>query len=226
MLEVEKNFVHDLNFLNSHHSTNINFIHEVVSTFKVKFSYLSLYDLMYYFYSKEKRLLLIDKSINIQTGNSKCFDISFIKELSNDSNLDEIFLLLLPNFSLRTPLHYLLFKGEFELFNNITAKLVQNKNNKNLFNDVCINKIIDMLIYILQNVTTYPSDALGDMYCKLEYFEEEDFSSNKQNATLNIQILDNIEKIEKFLTEIRTKIESSKLYLDHLNEFNFVPKYI
>jgi hypothetical protein len=122
----------------------------------------------------------------------------------------------------------LIYKVIIILRVNLQIKIFtdQNKNNKNLFNDVCINKIIDMLIYILQNVTTYPSDALGDMYCKLEYFEEEDFSSNKQNATLNIQILDNIEKIEKFLTEIRTKIESSKLYLDHLNEFNFVPKYM
>ena len=84
-----------------------------------------------------------------------------------------------------------------------------------------------MLIYILENVSSYPWNALEEIYCDLELFDEENYSVDiKQNTTSNIQILDNIEKIKKFLIEIRKKIESSKLNLDYLTDFNFVPKNI
>ncbi len=93
----------------------------------------------------------------------------------------------MPNFSFRTPLHYLLLSGEFELF-NITAKLVQNKNNKNLFNDVCINKIIDMLINIFQNVSSYTCNALEDIHCKLECSEEGVLILTEDNHWISLKI--------------------------------------
>ena len=126
-----------------------------------------------------------------------------------------MFLLFLPTFFLDTAFHYLILCEKYELFNNLVES-VEKYFEEFINNEFCINRIIDMFVYVLENVTSYSRSALKKIYCDLlfetnEYEKDESSEDFDQKVceTNNI-ILKNVETIETYLSEIRKKVEGNK----------------
>ena len=125
-------------------------------------------------------------------------------------NGEDLYLMFLPSFSLETPLHYLLANEEYELFNKLTESI--KKSFESFINsDTYINKIVDMLIYILEHVSLYRWGALEEIYCKLPFYVSCDYDSEDENENY-VNIYENVSTIEMFLNKIRVKIEENKVY--------------
>jgi hypothetical protein len=150
----------------------------------------------------------IHNSINIDNGASVLFDIQLLKNKSID-NEEDVLLMLLPDFSLQTALHSLLINVEYDLFNKLTCEF--NKIFQSFMKmDMCIDKVLNMFIYIIQNVSQYPFKALEDIYCKLPFYASDDIDIDDEDEKIK-KICKSIQTSEKFLIEGRRKIGSRKL---------------
>ena len=93
-----------------------------------------------------------------------------------------------------------------------------------------VDKIIEMFIYILESVTSYPKSALKNIYCNLPVYvsdsdnSESDFDSSSDNSEKNHQVskifLENVQMIEGLLNKVRQKVELNERYSNH-SGFNF-----
>ncbi len=161
----------------------------------------------------------IHGGIDLQTGKSKFFDESYMEEMKN-IELDDVFLLLLPDFTLQTSFHYLIQNENHNLFQKI-ANSIQPIFKDFINNTSNIDKIIDMLIFIFENRSSYPFNALEEIYCNLNFFiYDELLDEDKDEDELDFQIIETVNMVQNFLTEIRKKIETTKLYLDYSCEFD------
>ena len=139
--------------------------------------------------------------------------------------MDDIFLLFLPNFLLNTALHHLVGLHKYDLFNRVT-ETVKKFFEEFLNTEDYINRIIEMFIYILENVSAYPRSALEEIYCDLPFYESDESSDFDENDTPSYKILkSNVLTIQTFLTTIRSKVEGTKRFSDRV-DFNFVPDKI
>jgi hypothetical protein len=88
-----------------------------------------------------------------------------------------------------TPFHRLLDNNDFKVFNDLADKIENNLEDiiKLIACDQFIEKIATMFIFILENMFSYPKNALEDSYCSLfyernyfddEFDDDEDFSEN------------------------------------------------
>jgi hypothetical protein len=142
--------------------------------------------------------------------------------LKDEVEVQDLFLLFLPNFLMQSPFHHLIIAENYNLFNQ-TAKMAQKYFNDFPNSNDFINKITDMFIYILENVTSYPRSALKNIYCELPFYESDespDSSEESDNEASSHNILKNIKMIEDFLAVIRVKVEADKRYSNR-DDFNF-----
>ena len=175
-----------------------------------------------------EKLKSIHDSIDLENGRSKYFSTNVLEKASNE--VDYVFLLFLPNFLLRTPFHYLILNENFELFNQIAQKLEKNGNlfDEFLESSVTVDKIIEMFIYILESVTSYPKSALKNIYCNLPVYvsdsdnSESDFDSSSDNSEKKVSkiFLENVQMIEGLLNKVRQKVKLNERYSNH-SGFNF-----
>ena len=77
--------------------------------------------------------------------------------------------------------------------------------------DMYMNKILNMLIYIIENVSRYPFKALEDIHCKLPFYASDDIDGENEKIK---KIYKSIQTSETFLKEIRRKIEGNNRYLE------------
>ena len=120
--------------------------------------------------------------------------------------------MLLPDFSLQTALHSLLINEEYDLFNKLTCEI--NKIFQSFMKmDMYMNKLLNMLIYIIENVSRYPFKALEDIHCKLPFYASDDIDIDDEDEKIK-KICKSIQTSEKFLKEVRRKIERNNRYLE------------
>jgi hypothetical protein len=155
---------------------------------------------------------LIHNSLNARTGCSKLFDKKDLEDYQISSSSD-LFLLFLPNFSLHTYFHYLLINNNFELFHKIASNLEEFFQDF-ISNDVYIDKIIEILAYILENVTIFPKSAIKRLYCSLNYDSNNEFEDDDE-----IKLVKNVEKVTKYLIEIEELIQKNPKF-SRLDGFN------
>jgi hypothetical protein len=145
----------------------------------------------------------IHNSINIDNGASLLFDIQLLKNESID-NEEDVLLMLLPDFSLQTALHSLLINEEYDLFIN---KIFQSF----MKMDMYIDKILNMFIYIIKNISQFPFKALEDIFCKLPFYAPDDIDDEDEKIK---KICKSIKTLETFLKEVQRKIEGKNRYLE------------
>jgi hypothetical protein len=134
--------------------------------------------------------------------------------------LDDVFLLLLPDFSMQTSFHYLIQNENYTLFQKI-ANSIQPIFKDFIDNTSSIDKIIDMLIYIFENISTFSFNSLEEIYCNLNFFiYDQLLDEDEDEDELDFQMIETVKMVQNFLTEIRKKIETTKLYLDFSCEFD------
>ena len=148
------------------------------------------------------------------------------------SGIHDVFLLFLPNFLLDTPLHNLIIHAQYGLFSRL-AESVKIYFEEFLNNDGYINKITDMLVFILENVNSYSRSDLDESYCELPFcvadlgisddLDEEDF--NKSLSEPNKILIANIQMIQIYLSEVRKKVEEKKRFINR-DDFYYVPEKI
>jgi predicted transcriptional regulator len=167
-----------------------------------------------------KKLKSVHDSINTKNGRSEFFSDTFLEKKLIEKK-DDVLLLFLPNFVLRTPFHYLILNEKFELFNRIAETLDGELFNECLENSETIDKIIEMFIYILENVTSYPRSALENIYYNLPVYEYDSSSDDSETGDIAPnRFIKNVQKIESFLKSVSQKVEQDKRYFEH-NDFNF-----
>jgi hypothetical protein len=141
---------------------------------------------------------------NLKTisGNSSYFDENELEaKIDSTSQMtgDELLLVFLPNYLLETPLHYLLRKGEFNLFNKLVGQI--NEENKRVLFEKSkgyLNKINEMFCFILENIWSYDQKTLEMSYFKLEYDEgDENLDKTAKN---------NIKIVQAILNELKEAI--------------------
>ena len=184
----------------------------------------------------------ISTKINVFTGSSNYFDVIQLKNFKT-VNVEDVFLMFLPNFSMDTPFHYLLMNCNFNLFNNIAEEF---ERNFQIFNELLedgelIDKIIDMFIFILENKLSFPKEALKNTYCHLYFdgnhfgydyddsdFDEEDSDfedddafiqklTKKKFSTTGSTTRKNMFFISKLLKKVNDKIQSSIKFSNNTN---------
>ena len=140
----------------------------------------------------------IDTSINLRTGSSKLFNKIELENFKI-SNANDLLLFFVPNFSMRTPLSYMLFNNYFDLFNNFYPGIVKYFSDF-VSNKHFIEKIICMFTYIFQNKRKYPKSSIKEYYCSLgfdvNYFDDESES----------QILEKVIIIQGYLKKVEQEI--------------------
>jgi hypothetical protein len=144
----------------------------------------------------------IHNSINIDNGASLLFDIQLLKNESID-NEEDLLLMLLPDFSLQTALHSLLINEEYDLFIKLTCEI--NKIFQSFMKmDMYIDKILNIFIYIIKNISQFPFKALEDIFCKLPFYAPDDIDDEDEKIK---KICKSIKTSETFLKEVQRKIE-------------------
>ena len=127
----------------------------------------------------------------------------------------------MPNFIFKTAFHFLLYHNYFE----ILIRLVQSIEKENFFlkflkDEKLINRIVDMLIYILEEEVIYPLSAVKNKYTNLpidydcfDYDEEPDETEIEKNNRTNRS------KVKEYLTQICEEIHKREDFIKR-NDFN------
>ena len=106
----------------------------------------------------------------------------------------------------RSPFHYFLINEQYEILNRLAESTwLHFKNFVNTQDK--IKKITEMFIYTIENITSYPYNALETIYCELPFYGLDSDQCDESSKTI-----ENIEKIENVLIEIKNKVEADKLY--------------
>jgi hypothetical protein len=78
-----------------------------------------------------------------------------------------------------------------------------------------------MLIYIFENISTFSFNSLEEIYWNLNFFiYDQLLDEDEDEDELDFQMIETVKMVQNFLTEIRKKIETTKLYLDFSCEFD------
>jgi len=145
-------------------------------------------------------------------------------------NASDLFLLFLPNLSMRTPFHILLSENKYTIFNDLVERIELEVFNQFISDKNYINKIMDLFIYILEEHVTYPLDAIKNNYCSLPVdmdfldfndpveFYEYDYESDEDK--LSKKVRDNRTKLNAFLNEIINEVLKNDSFVKR-NDFNF-----
>ena len=158
----------------------------------------------------------INETIDFLTGNSKYFDIVTLKNFKI-VNLEDIFLMFLPNFSLDTPFHHLLININYDVFNNLAKELETNFKmfTEFLQNDQFIEKIAEMFIFVLEHKKSYAKEALKNKYCHL-FFDGNQFDQYDDDSGVDEEDFENddlfIEKLLKKNFSTKGSITRKNLY--------------
>ncbi len=145
----------------------------------------------------------------MDNGASVLVDVQLLKNKSIE-NEEDVLLMLLPDFSLQTALHSLIINEEYDLFIKLTGEI--NKIFQSFMKmDMYMDKILNMFIYIIKNVSQYPFKALEDIYCKLPFYASDDIDDEDEKIK---KICKSIQTSETFLEEVRRKIEGNNRYLE------------
>jgi hypothetical protein len=145
----------------------------------------------------------------LDNGASVLVDVQLLKNKSIE-NEEDVLLMLLPDFSLQTALHSLIINEEYDLFIKLTGEI--NKIFQSFMKmDMYMDKILNMFIYIIKNVSQYPFKALEDIYCKLPFYASDDIDDEDEKIK---KICKSIQTSETFLEEVRRKIEGNNRYLE------------
>ena len=153
-----------------------------LDNFVIKFSFVF----------KEKKLHQnIHSSIDVFSGRSEIFDIEDLEKIA----IDDMFLLFLPDFSMRSPFYYFLSDEKFKLFHKLAEQVTEEMFREFINNDVYQNKIFDILVYAKEYRNGFPLSDIENHYCDLSYDED-------------IHCIDqDILKLRPFLLEISEKIK-------------------
>ena len=119
---------------------------------------------------------------------------------------------------MQTSFHYLIQNENYTLFQKI-ANSIQPIFKDFIDNTSSIDKIIDMLIFIFENISTFSSNSLEEIYCNLNFFIYDQLLDEDEDE-LDFQMIETVKMVQNFLTEIRKKIETKKLDLDFSCEFD------
>ena len=165
-------------------------------------------------------------SITGRFGYSKFFDVNEIIGC-NFEEPEHTFLMFLPNFLFHTPFHYLLRNNHFQLFNELVGQIADNIKEIIEFvdSDKFIEKIVEMFLFIFENVSVYSKGALELRYCYLsydrgyfddDYDDDEEFSEDDDIDVTNIKW----EKKERITNGSKTN-QNLILILKLLKRINF-----
>jgi hypothetical protein len=77
--------------------------------------------------------------------------------------------------------------------------------------DVYIDKIMNMFIYIIENISQYPFKALEDIYCKLPFYASDDIDGEDEKIK---KICKSLKTSETFLKEVQRKIQGNNRNLE------------
>ena len=140
------------------------------------------------------------------------------------SDFKDIFLLFLPNFLMNTPIHFLLFNNDFEIFNNI-VKMLESQN-EFFSEDTFLEKILNMFIFILENVQTFHIIALKRNYSYLtfdpEFSSSDDDDDDDDSETEKLDQNDKKEAKNSFSSNTRKNIYKMEEYFEKI--FNEIQK--
>jgi hypothetical protein len=119
------------------------------------------------------------------------------------SSANDLFLLFLPNFSMRTPLSYMISNSYVDIFYRLYPEIVKCFSDF-VSNQHLIEKIINMFIYIFQYKIKYPNSSIKIYYCGLgydgNYFEDDDENESEFLEKAN-KIKDLLKEVEQIISK-------------------------